>query len=124
MSDSLPPRVRVTLPEATPGRITSWQQDQDGQWWAEITVRAPAAAVQQVPGEDYTAVPRQPAPPRYVLATDTRITPPMMELHHAGCWAIAQPARWRRITPVAASVARGMPKFDDTTACEVCHPEP
>ena len=123
MPDSRPPRIRVTLPGGgdLPGRITGWQQDQDGQWWAVVTVRAPAAAVQQIPGEDYSGVPRKPAGPRYVLATDARETPPTMELHTAGCWAISQPAPWRRITPLLDGVnGPDMLRFDDTTRCPVC----
>lgn len=126
MPDSLPPRIRVTLPGDTPGRITGWRQDKTGKWWAEVTVYAPAEAVQQVPGEDYSQVPRQPATPAgYVLATDTRDEPPTVELHRADCWEIAQPARWRRITPVEnAAVARAALQADDTTACPVCQPQP
>lgn len=126
MSDSLPPRVRVTLPGDTPGRITRWQQDQDGQWWAEITVRAPAAAVTQVPGEDYTAVPREPAGPWYVMVAPTDPAQPRSaEIHAAGCFAIPAKSRRFRITPMPdAAAARDMLGFDDTTACTVCHPEP
>lgn len=128
MPDSLPPRIRVTLPGDTLGRITGWRQDKTGRWWAEVTVYAPAAAVQQVPGEDYTHVPREPATPaetRYVLATDTRNTPPTVELHRADCWEISQTATWRRITPVEnPAVAQAAARFDDTTTCPVCTPKP
>lgn len=130
MPDSRPPRIRVTLPGDAPGTLHGWRQDRDGRWWGRVEVWAPAEAVQQVPGEDYTQVPRTPREPadggvEYVLATDTRDIPPTMELHKADCWAIEQPARWRRITPVPSPAeARGMLSFPDTTACETCNPEP
>ncbi len=108
-----------------PGRITGWRQDQTGQWWAEITLHAPAAAVQQLPGEDYTAVPRQPAGPRYFLTADTRTKPPTAEMHQAGCWEIAKPAAWRRDTPMPSiQDARDQLKFPSTQVCPVCNPDP
>lgn len=126
MSDSLSPRIRVTLPEGggdTPGRLLRWRQDEAGAWWAEVTVHVPANAVTQVDGEDYSRVPREPAPPRYVLATDTRLTPPAAELHLATCWEISRPATWRRITPMLDGVAGpDMLRFDDTTRCPLCLP--
>jgi hypothetical protein len=127
MPESVPPRIRVTLPGDTPGRITGWRQDKTGKWWAEVTVYAPADAVQQVPGEDYSHVPREPATPepRYVLATDTRTQPPTVELHRADCWEISRPAQWRRITPVEnPEVAQAAIRAADTTPCPVCTPEP
>lgn len=131
MSDQPPPRIRVRLPGDVPARLLGWRQDPaTGQWWAHVEAYAPASSVQQVPGEDYSQVPRQPAPgpattTGYVLATDTRADPPAMELHEAGCWEISQPARWRRITAVEnAAVARASLQADDTTACPVCTPEP
>lgn len=128
MPDSLPPLIRVTLPGDTPGRITGWRQDNTGRWWATVEVHAPADTVQQVDGEDYTHVPRKPATPaepRYVLATDTRNTPPTVELHRADCWEISQPATWRRITQVEnPTVAAAALRADDTTPCPVCTPDP
>jgi hypothetical protein len=78
MPDSLPPRIRVALPGGgdIPGQLLRWRQDKSGTWWAEVTVHVPAAAVQQVAGEDYTAVPREPAETRFVLSADTRTRPP------------------------------------------------
>lgn len=125
MSEELSPRVRVTLSNDVPARLRRWRQDKAGAWWAEVELYAPAAAVQQVAGEDYADVPREPAGPRYVLATDTRVTPPTMELHLATCWEFSQPAAWRRITPVSGSQeARTALRFDDTTPCPVCTPTP
>lgn len=128
MSESAePPRVRVHLPGETPARLHRWRQDQTGRWWAEVTAYVPADAVRQVDGEDYADVPREPATPepRYVLATDTRNTPPTVELHRADCWEISQPATWRRITPVEnPAVAQAAVRFDDTTTCPVCTPKP
>jgi hypothetical protein len=127
MSDQPPPRIRVTLPGDTAGRITGWRQDPAGQWWARVEIHAPATAVQQIPGEDYTAVPRQPAPPRYVLATDTHTTPPTSELHQATCWEISQKTgspRWR-ITPLLDGLdGPDLLRFDDTTRCTICLPDP
>lgn len=59
-----PPRVDV-LPAGrpTPGRILRWRQAPDGKWWAEVTLYVPAEAVRQVDGQDYSAVPREAAPP-------------------------------------------------------------
>lgn len=128
MSDSLPPRIRVTLPGDTPGTLHGWRQGPDGRWWAEVTVHAPADAVHQVEGEDYSRVPREPAgasESQYVLATDTRNQPSTVELHRADCWEISRPAAWRRITPVeTAEVAQAAVRFPDTTPCPVCAPTP
>lgn len=124
MTDYLPgsaaPQVRVTLPggRVTVGPLLRWRQDQQtGAWFADVAVSVPAAAVQQVSGEDYTSVPREPTAPRYVLSVDTRLTPPTMELHVDGCWVIAEPAAWRRITPCPdlRLVLRS-----DGTACTAC----
>jgi hypothetical protein len=134
MPDSRPPRIRVTLPGDTPGRITGWRQDKTGRWWAVVEVHAPADSVQQVPGEDYSSVPRTPhtptepatnPEPRYVLTADTRTTPPTAELHRADCWTIAKPAAWRRITPMpTAQDAADQLKIPDTAACDTCQPKP
>jgi hypothetical protein len=126
MPDSLPPRIRVTLPGGRdlPGRITRWRQDKTGAWWAAVELYVPAAAVAQVDGEDYTAVPREPAEPRYVLSADTRTRPPTVEMHAAGCWEIAQPAKWRRNTPLSAKDARDQMLLPDTKTCPVCTPAP
>ncbi|WUH94488.1 hypothetical protein OG900_33030 [Streptomyces sp. NBC_00433] len=130
MPDSLPPRIRVTLPGSTTGQITGWQQDQDGQWWATVTVRAPATAVQPVDGEDYSHVPRQPAPqpgPKYVLVApiDPAGQPLAAELHETTCFAIPRDSSLHRVTPIPTPAdARGMLGFPDTTACTACRPEP
>ena len=88
-----------------------------------MTVQVPAAAVQQMAGEDYTAVPRQPTT-RYVLATDTRPDPPTMELHVASCWAIQEPPVWQRITPLLDGLdGPDMLRFPDTTRCTACLPD-
>ncbi len=126
-SDSPDPQVRVTLPggRVTTGRLRRWRQDQTGAWLADVALSVPAAAVQQIDGEDYSTVEREPTEPRYVLSTDTRLKPPTLELHLATCWTLAKPATGTRITPVPdPGQARGMLTFDDTTACEVCRPKP
>jgi len=129
MSDPSPPRVHLTLPggHRVEARLLGWRQQQDGTWHAEVALTIPAGEVQQVDGEDYSAVPRVPAPVRYVLSTDTRAeaegSPPRMQLHVEGhCWVIAKPAAWRRITPCPDPVAAL--KFGDTTACTGCRPKP
>jgi hypothetical protein len=125
MSDAPPPRVHVTLPggRRVEARLLRWRQ-QDGAWQAEVALTIPAAAVQQVAGEDYSQVPRVPAPPSYVLATDTRLTPPTGEVHRADCWCIAQPAAWRRVIPFLDGVTPdAMARWPDTTLCGVCRPE-
>ncbi len=130
MSDPGSPRVHVTLPggHATTGRLQRWRQGPDGRWWAEIATYVPAAAIQQIDGEDYIGVarePAQPAGPRYVLAVDTRRELPTLELHTADCWGIEEPAQWVRITPVPdAKDARDMLRGADTTACTACQPQP
>jgi hypothetical protein len=123
-----PPRVHVALPggHATTGRLLRWRQGPDGAWWAEAVVYVPAAAVEQVDGEDYAGVPREPAAsPRYVLTTDTRGTKPAVTLHRADCWLIDQPATWTRVTPVDnPDQARAALRFDDTAPCDICKPAP
>jgi hypothetical protein len=125
MSDAPPPRIRVTLPAGeagpVPGRLVSWHQEA-GDWWAEVLVRVPAGAVGKVDGEDYSAVPRDAAPVQYVLQTLRQDIPEQraLVLHVAGCWAAEG-----RLTPVdTADRARGMLRFDDTSACDICHPTP
>jgi len=44
-----------------PARLAAWRRGPDG-WIADVVLEAPAAAVQPVPGEDYAAVSRPPAP--------------------------------------------------------------
>lgn len=130
MTDSPPspgPQVRVTLPDGrrVTGRLLRWRQDQAGVWWAEATVYVPARAVHPVDGEDYSAVERQPAEPRYVLSVDTRLKPPQAVLHLTTCWTLDKPGSGTRITPMPdASKARGMLRFADTAACEACKPAP
>jgi hypothetical protein len=129
MPDSPPPRIRVTLPDDRdlPGHLLRWRQDPDGQWWAEITLHIPATAISKVDGQDYSAVPREPATPapRYVLATDTRLRPPVAELHQATCWTLDKPAAWLRITPIPdAAQARDQARIPGTLICTGCTPEP
>lgn len=130
MSDSppRPPRVHLTLPGGAPvpARLLGWRQDPDGTWRAEVALTVPAGAVTQVDGEDYSQVPRVPAPPRFVLVTSTPPKgKPVMELHVVTCWTLATVSPTQRVTPVPdAATARGMLGFDDTTACDVCQPQP
>lgn len=125
-----PPQVEVRLPDGrtTSGRLLSWRQGPDGNWRALVSLQVPASAISKMPGEDYTSVPRKAAAPGYVLATDTRIQPgsrPTQTLHKADCLIIGKRAGWTRVTPVdGADQARDALRFDDTTACEMCSPEP
>lgn len=129
MSDPPPPRIRLALPgrRDLPGRLTGWRQDETGAWWAEVTIHAPAAAVQRIEGEDYTQVPREPAGPRYVMVA--ALNPDggkrSAEIHTAGCFAIPRKSSLHRVMDMPdAEAARGMLQFDDTTPCTVCRPEP
>jgi hypothetical protein len=120
VSDPEPPRVRVHLPGDAPARLLRWRQDQDGHWWAEVTTYVPADAVRPVDGEDYTAVPREPATPPapgYVIQT---LPSGQLVLHRADCWA----ATGGRITPVPAGVEATALRFPDTEPCEICQPAP
>jgi hypothetical protein len=110
-----PPRVR--LPGDVPARLLRWRQDPDGAWWAVVDV--PAAAVHPVPGEDYTAVPRDRAPGagRYVIQT---LPSGQLVLHRSDCWA----ATGGRITPVEDGIEKAALRFPDTEGCEICTPEP
>ncbi|MEE4546430.1 DUF6233 domain-containing protein [Streptomyces sp. V4-01] len=126
-----PPRVEVRLPggRTLPGRLLAWRQGPDGAWWAQAIIQVPAAAIRQVAGEDYTAVPREPAPRPsaggYVLAADTRPGQPRTAvLHAADCWTLGKAAHWTTITPVDdPDQARALLLIDDTTACDACGPE-
>lgn len=131
---SEPPRVRVHLPGDAPGRLLRWRQDQTGRWWAELVVHAPAEVVQQVDGEDYSQVPREPAtPPQsahggYLLVAPKVAPgqPVKAELHRVGCWSIPQVSTSTlRVTPIEdADQARGLLRFPDTTPCTACTPDP
>lgn len=122
MSDTPPPRIRIALPaNDVPGRLVSWHQEAGG-WWAEVLVRVPAGAVTRVDGEDYSGVPREAAAHGYVLQTLRQDIPEQraLVLHTAGCWAAEG-----RLTEVPdADRARAALGFDDTTACDICHPKP
>ncbi len=130
MSDPLPPRIRVALPggQDVPGRLIRWRQDKTGAWWAAVEVYVHAAAVQQVAGEDYDQVPREPAEiePRYVMvAFQDPDGKRKAEMHVADCRAIPHGSSTHRVTPMPdADAAKGMLAFDDTTPCTVCTPEP
>lgn len=132
-SDPEPPRVYVTLPggRQVAGRLLRWRQDKNGRWWAEIATYTPASAVAKIDGEQYDDVPRESATPPtagaadYVLAADTRQHPPTAEIHRTDCWSLAKPAQWIRLTPMpTAKDARDMLRFDGTTACTLCNPQP
>lgn len=132
MSDpSESPRVRVRLPGDAPARLHRWRQDKAGAWWAEVTLYAPAEAVQQVQGEDYSGVPREattdPAVEYVMVAPKVPPGQPVRaELHRADCWTIPRAeTSTLRITPVeSGEQARGLLAFDDTTPCTTCQPEP
>ncbi|BBB01117.1 hypothetical protein RVR_8374 [Actinacidiphila reveromycinica] len=129
MSDPLPPpRIHVALPGGArvTGRLLRWRQDRTGAWWAEVSLYVPAAAARQVDGEDYDGVPREPAAPTaaaYVMAADTRATPPTAEIHRVDCWMIADRAEWLRVTPLAEVEdvdPAALAAFPDTSLCGVC----
>ncbi|MFI0900494.1 hypothetical protein [Streptomyces sp. NPDC020983] len=124
------PRVRVRLPGDTPARLHRWRQDKTGKWWAEVTLYTPADTVQQVQGEDYSQVPREPAGPaaEYVIVAP-KVPPgekPKAEMHRANCWTIPRAeTSTLRLTPIEnAEQARGLLAFDDTTPCTTCDPQP
>lgn len=115
-----PPRVRVHLPGDVPARLLRWRQDDQGRWWAEVALYAPADAVSQVQGEDYAAVPREPADPPAPEYVVQKLTSGQLVLHRAGadCWG----ASGGRLTPVPPGTERSALKFPDTEACEICRP--
>lgn len=131
MSDPVElPRVRVRLPGDTPARLRRWRQDPTGRWWAEVTLYAPASAVQQVDGEDYAQVPREQVRPatEYVMVAP-KVPPgetPKAEMHRVDCWTIPRvTTSTLLVTPMpSATAARDMLGFDDTTPCRECRPEP
>lgn len=130
MSDHEPPRVRFTLPGGaqTTGRLLRWRQDKTGTWWAEVATYAPASAVQQVTGEDYDDVPREPARPTHAAAAEyvfdnARRAELILTLHRADCPVI--PAKIGiRLTPATADEARAQLKVSGTAVCDVCNPAP
>lgn len=136
MSDPEPPLPRVTVkPSGRPltGQIHRWRQAPDGTWWAELTVRVPAAAVEQVYGQDYRQVPREFAEvePRYVFDNALRGTDgkPRMRLHvvtgKPECTTLHNAPAGTLTTPVTPDDARGMLRtFGDTVACDTCNPQP
>ncbi len=123
-----PPRVHLTLPggAVVEARLLGWQQADDGSWLPEVALTVPAGAVTRVDGEDYAAVPRVSAPARYVLVTSTPPKGrPTMELHLTTCFTLGSVAFHQRVTPVgSADLARDALRFPDTSACDLCKPEP
>lgn len=128
VSEQPPPRVTVTLPDGRviDGRLHARRQRADG-WWYEVAIEVPAGAVTPVDGEDYSAVPttRETVETRYVV--DNGLPPvdgkARLQLHVAGCWALDR-RPGARVTDVEdARQARGLLRFEDTVACEVCKPE-
>lgn len=126
MSDSPPPppRVSVALPEGGPtvtARLLRWVQAADGSWQPEVALDVPAAAVTPVQGEDYSAVPREPAEPPlpvWVIAPIGRDPDGPHEVHDAArCWLL-RGGRTVTRDEARAAIARGTP------ACTVCRPEP
>jgi hypothetical protein len=107
-------------------RLHARRQQADGTWWYEVAIHVPVAAVQPIDGQDYSGVPTERAEPRYVL--DNGLPPlngrPRLELHTVGC-PIIDRRLGARITPVPnAKMARDALGFADTTACDMCRPEP
>lgn len=130
--ESDPPRVTVRLPRERPvrGALLGWRQAPDGTWWAKVTAYVPAVGIEQEPGQDYRDVPREhakPPDPQYVL---TNLPPgangQRLVLHEVGkCWDLTQDKLGRRVTPVkSAQLARSMLLMPDTTACDLCNPDP
>lgn len=105
-----------------PARLLRWRQDKTGAWWAEVTLYAPAGAVQQLPGEDYTRVPREPATPPQASADEyviQKLPSGKLVLHRADCWAAEG-----HLTPVPPEVETLALRFDDTEPCDICQPAP
>jgi hypothetical protein len=89
----------------------------------------PAAAVVPRDGQDYAAVPREPAEPpaRYVFDNETHDGEERrMRLHVGDCPILDRLPPGVRITPIEdVRAARCLvEKFHDTVACEVCKPNP
>jgi hypothetical protein len=122
MTESKPPRVRVTLPggRVVEGQLLGWRQ-QAGEWLPRVAIEVPAAAVEPVDGEDYSRVPREPAGQRYVIH---RLPPldgkPRRELHLAGCWVYPRdPFLTTRVD--TAEEAAGL-LGEGVVTCKVCRP--
>lgn len=95
------------------------RQGPDGRWWVQATLQVPADAVQHLPGEDYSRVPRE---PQYALETARHDRPGhrALTLHHIRCWAAVGD-----LLPVESTTqAAGLLGFGDTEACTVCEPAP
>lgn len=115
--------MQLTLPggRTAPARLLRWHQGPDGTWRAEVALTVPAGAVRQVDGEDYSAVPREPAEPplpAWVIAPIGRDPDAPHEVHDAArCWLVRS---GRTVTrdEARAAIAQG------ATACDVCRPEP
>lgn len=129
-ADDPPPRVEVRLPDGRtlPARIHAWRQDPDGNWWADLSIAAPAGAIRQLDGQDYSHVPRHPNGPRYVIARDTRLKPGqagVATIHDHGCWMLDEPAKHVELRPLdGPEQARHALAFADTDACTICNPVP
>jgi hypothetical protein len=130
VSEQPPPRVKVTLPDGTVvgGRLHARRRRADGTWWYGVAVEVPAGAVTPVAGEKYDGVVtvREQVEVQYVV--DNGLPPvngkPRLQMHVAGCWVIDKRAGARVTAIPDAGQARGLLKFEDTGACEVCRPEP
>lgn len=121
--------MRLPGGRTAPGRLLRWRQDKTGAWWAEVTTHVPAGTVGQVDGEDYSAVPREPAAPAeptFLLVSPTTERPqPLITVHRPDCFTVKRYSTHHRIQEISARDARTMiAKFGDTEACQICHPEP
>ncbi|MEC3997199.1 hypothetical protein VSR01_28335 [Actinacidiphila sp. DG2A-62] len=94
-----------------------------------MSLYAPAAAVRQIPGETYAAVPREPAAapePVYLLVSPGPDRPErQLVVHEPDCFTLGK-NRWRyTIQTIDAGMARTMmARFDDTEPCQICRPDP
>jgi hypothetical protein len=123
--------VTVQMPDGhiQEARLLRWQRRHDGGWDAHVDLAVPAGSVQQVVGEHYEQVPRDPA---YVLQTPAPPPGqpgerrPHLILHTADCPLVEDPDHLAdRITPVRdADQAQLALRFPDTTPCETCAPSP
>ncbi|MFF4900510.1 DUF6233 domain-containing protein [Streptomyces sp. NPDC001068] len=127
MSESADRQVVVLLPggRCVNGELLARRQDPDGQWWYRVALDVPAAAVQPVPGTDYSGVPTEKmAAHRWLLEALPHDRPEQrrLVLHVGDCWAAA---KGTRVMPADNTrQARAFLQHGWATACEACSPEP
>ncbi|MFJ2833581.1 DUF6233 domain-containing protein [Streptomyces sp. NPDC087263] len=125
MTEDLAPRVSVALPggRVIAGRLHTRRRDADGQWWYEVSIEVPAAAVRPIEGEDYDRVPTERAEGKdWVFQALPNDTPERRSLilHRPDCWAAAK----GRLTPATSSEAKLFLRHGWAITCDGCKPEP